>query len=345
MAAHANPEWCGFRPPPHTMHPVLASVPWPELGIPLWPAFALLALWGAVTGVVAVRRKNHFVAVLGAVLATAAVIAAFTTGTARLTSGPLELRSWGVLFAASLALGSALVIWRGTVLGLDRELTARVCIAAAVGGVVGARIVWVLLHPAATESIAGTVAFYRGGLSAWGGLAGAVLAARLSSRESGTPLVVLLDLAAPSFAAGVVLTRLGCHLEGCDFGVPLGEAPPRFLAALGTFPKNSPAWVEHVLTRELAPIATTSLPVHPTAVYEALGASALVALAFALGRRHFRPGLVFGAVVLAYLLLRVTLDSLRDDPVEMWVSRTLVALCIVTGAYFATIRRFRPSRK
>jgi phosphatidylglycerol---prolipoprotein diacylglyceryl transferase len=334
-----------FRPPPHTMHPVLASVPWPELGIPLWPAFALLALWGAVTGVVAVRRKNRFVAVLGGALAALAVVAAFTTETSRLTSGPVELRAWGVFFAASLALGSALVIRRGAVVGLDRELTARVCIAAAVGGVVAARIVWVLLHPAATESIAGTVAFYRGGLSAWGGLAGAVLAARLSSRESGASLLSLLDLAAPSFAAGIVLTRLGCHLEGCDFGLPLGETPPRFLAALGTFPKNSPAWVEHVLTRELTPIAAASLPVHPTAVYEALGGGALLALAFALGRRNLRPGLVFGAVVLAYLLLRVTLDSLRDDPVEMWVSRTLVTLCVAAGAIFLTIRKVRASRK
>ncbi len=308
------------------MHPVLVEIPWPELGVPIWPAFALLALVGAIVGTVAFRQARRFAVGLGAALALAALAAALSTRGARFVAAPFEVRAWGVAFAAALAVGSAITIRRASALGIERELVTRACIAAAIGGVVGARFAWVLLHPTATGSVEGSVAFYRGGLSVWGGLAGALVGAALSSRASGAQLPVLLDAAAPSFGAGVVLTRLGCFLEGCDFGMPLSNGAPRFLTALGTFPKNSPAWVEHVLTRGLSPNATASLAVHPLELYEAAAGAALVGLALALDRRKLEPGLTFAGVVGAYLLLRVALDSLRDDPVEMWVSRALLLL-------------------
>ena len=311
------------------MHPVLVEIPWPELGIPLWPAFTLLALAGAVIAAVAFRKEHRFVAGLGAVLAVAALVLAFSTRGARLVMGPLEVRAWGVAFAASLAVGSAITIRRAGARGIERDLVTSACIAAAIGGVVGARLLWVILHPFVTGSVDGSVAFYRGGLSVWGGLGGALAGVAFSSRARGASLPVLFDLAAPSFGVGVVLTRIGCFLEGCDFGVPLANGAPRFVAALGTFPKNSPAWVEHVVSRGLSPNATVSLAVHPIELYEAAFGAALVALALALDRIKLREGFTFAAVIGAYLLLRVTLDSLRDDPVEMWVSRTLLLLTIL----------------
>ena len=327
------------------MHPVLVEVPWPELGLPVWPAFVLLAIGGAVLGVAAARRKSRSAAVLGAVLAVAALTLAITSRGSRFSAGPFEVRAWGVLFAGALFAGSLVAIRRGVARGVERELVARACIAASVGGVIGARLVWVLLHPVATGSVEGTVAFYQGGLSVWGGLVGGISGAALSANRSGAPLFALLDLAAPSLGVGVALTRLGCFLEGCDFGVPLGKSAPRFIAALGTFPKDSPAWSSHVLSRGLSPTAVTSLPVHPTELYEVAGGAALVALALALGRRKLPPGAVFAAAVLGYLLLRVSLDSLRDDSAEMWVSRALLLLVILGTGAVVTFSHFRSRAK
>ena len=149
---------------------------------------------------VAVRRKNSARAVLGAVLVAAAV-AAFTTRGSRLTTGPVEVRAWGLFFAAALALGGAIAFWRGARAGLGRELIVRACVAAAVGGVIGARLGWALLHPTETESFAGALAFYRGGLSVWGGFGGALLGTWLSSRDRGASLAELCDLGATSFAS------------------------------------------------------------------------------------------------------------------------------------------------
>ena len=323
------------------MHPVLVVVPWPELGVPVWPALALLALSGAAVAVAAWRRRNLVVATLGALLAASALALAFTTRASRLSVGPFEVRAWGACFATALVAGSAIALRRGARLGFDRELVVRACIAASAGCVIGARIAWVVLHPGATGSVEGTAAFYRGGLSVWGGLAGALVAARLSSRSSAVSLRELADLAAPGFGVGVVLTRFGCFLEGCDFGVPLGNGAPGVLATLGTFPKHSPAWAVHVLSRGLSPSANASLAVHPVALYEAFGGVVLVAVAFLLERRKFRPGVIFATISLAYLVLRVSLDWLRDDAVDMWVSRALLLFAALIGAGVLGIRFLR----
>ncbi|HEX6766560.1 MAG TPA: prolipoprotein diacylglyceryl transferase family protein, partial [Polyangiaceae bacterium] len=304
--------------------PVLVEVPWPERAFSPWPAFALLALVGAFVAVRSLRRGNRFVTALGGALALAALALAFTTRGARFSAGPIEVRSWGVAFAFALAAGSALAIRRGVEKGLARELVADACIAAAVGGVVGARLVWVFLHSAATGSVDGAFGFYRGGLSAWGGIAGAIAGAAITARRREASLTLLCDAAAPSFGLCVALTRFGCFLEGCDFGVPLGSGAPHFLATLGTFPKGSPAWANHVLTRGLSPSTSAALPVHPIELYEAVGGMALIALAFVLDRRKRGSGVAFGGVAVGYLLLRVSLDWLRDDPVDMWVSRALL---------------------
>ena len=323
------------------MHPVLFVVPFREVPLPLGLLFALLAAAGAVVAALSLRRQNRFSAALGGVLVALALALAFTSRASRVVAGSFEVRAWGVSLIASLVVGSAIAIRRSSRFGLDGEIVRRACIAASVGGIVGARLAWVLLHPAGSGSLEEAAAFYRGGLSLWGGLAGALAGVRFSSRRSGTPLARLLDLGAPSFAIGVALTRVGCFLEGCDFGVPLSREAPRLLAALGTFPKHSPAWVAHVLERSLPSGATASLPVHPVALYEACGAGLLAAIAFLLARRNFRPGVLAATIFVLYLLLRVSLDWSRDDRVEMWVSGALLLCSALIGAAFFGIRSLR----
>jgi phosphatidylglycerol:prolipoprotein diacylglycerol transferase len=323
------------------MHPVLFVVPFREASLPLGPLFVLLAVTGAVVAAVSLRRGNHLSAALAALLVPLALVVAFASPASRVVAGPFEVRAWGAALVASLVVGSAVAIRRSARYGLDGGVVRSACVAASIGGVVGARLAWVLLHPAATGSVEGAGAFYGGGLSLWGGVVGALIGLRVSSRSSGTPLASLLDLGAPSFAIGVALTRFGCFLEGCDFGVPLSREAPRLLAALGTFPKDSPAWVAHVLERGLPPSASASLPVHPVALYEAFAAGLLAAIAFLLERRNVRPGVSVATILGMYLALRVSLDWARDDRLEMWVSVTLLSCVTLIGVALFGIRTLR----
>jgi len=241
-----------------------------------------------------------------------------------LVLGPLEVPAFGVLLAFGLLAGGVLTTRRGERMGLRREALLTALAVAFFAGLLGARLGFVLLHPRAFESLAAALSLQQGGLFGLLGLASGAVAAAWAARARGISVAALFDAAAPGFGLCVALTRLGCFLEGCDFGRPLSAGAPRWLARLGTFPMGSPAWVEHVSSGALGPSALTSLPVHPAELYECAVGLALVAAALALGRRSRRAGDVALGVTAAYLGLRVVVDLARPATPEVWGARVLL---------------------
>jgi phosphatidylglycerol:prolipoprotein diacylglycerol transferase len=126
----------------------------------------------------------------------------------------------------------------------------------------------------------------------------------------------------PSLASGLLLTRIGCYLFGCDFGLPLGSSAPHWLRALGTFPRwpetlldgaGSPAWTQHVAERGLSPTSPTSLPVHPTQLYESLAGGFILGGLLLLRKKQRFQGELFLSFTFGYGLLRFLIEIWRDD--------------------------------
>jgi phosphatidylglycerol:prolipoprotein diacylglycerol transferase len=166
-------------------------------------------------------------------------------------------------------------------------------------------------------------AMRRGGLVAYGGFLGGLAGSYFFLRRHRIPLLPWADVAVPSLASGLMITRIGCYLFGCDFGQPLKESAPAFLKKLGTFPRwddgtlehgsGAPAWVQHVKERGLSPTSTASLPVHPTQIYESLvGLLLLALLLWARKKQKFR-GEIFFLFAFSYGVCRYLLEILRDD--------------------------------
>jgi phosphatidylglycerol:prolipoprotein diacylglycerol transferase len=195
-------------------------------------------------------------------------------------------------------------------------------------GLLGARLGYVLLHPTEFHAVVEVLSFRSGGLSGPFALAaGAATALFVARREACSP-ATLFDAAAPAAVLGIALGRLGCFLEGCDFGVPLGGSAPRWLARLGTFPSRSPAWIEHVRAGLVPPSSVASLPVHPSELYESALALLVFAVALSLRRRTSAAGAVALAVLVSYCLGRVLVDLSRPISADVWCVRvaTLAAL-------------------
>ncbi|ACY16985.1 prolipoprotein diacylglyceryl transferase [Haliangium ochraceum] len=136
--------------------------------------------------------------------------------------------------------------------------------------------------------------FWQGGLTFYGGLLLAVPGGIWFVRRRGLPLGQVLDIAAPCVMLGLGLGRIGCFLNGCCYG----EVTAGPLGVL--FPGRV-------------------LPVHPTQLYEALGALVLFAallLAVRAGGRlvRARAGALFAVMLMSYGVLRFALEWLRDDP-------------------------------
>jgi phosphatidylglycerol---prolipoprotein diacylglyceryl transferase len=330
------------------MRPVLFEIPLPRLALPLGVTLTLLAVVAALVAWAGVRRRAWDLVLVGALGGLASLVFAWLQRGQTYTPGPLPIMSYGALLALSLAAGWVLTLRLAARAGLERDVAAHVYVVAALGGLVGARVLYVITNPSEFRNLAEMVALSTGGLAAYGGFLGGLLGAWWSLRRLGAPFLVWADAAAPSVALGLAITRLGCYLHGCDFGRPLNEQSLGVVRRLGTFPRwvdgalagsGSPAWIDHVLHKGLSPLASESLPVHPTQLYESLLGLALFLGALALFERRRFAGELFLWLAFAYGGGRFLLELFRDDaerglfgpalPGYVWVG---AGLCLVGAA-------------
>ncbi len=203
--------------------------------------------------------------------------------------GDFEVTSFGVL----VALGALAGIWL-----FGRELArsrlpadaADAAIFGVVGGLLGAKLLWTLEFMG-TAPVA-SLLFSRGGLSWFGGLIGGVGTGLWMLRRRRVPLVRAVAAATPALALGHAIGRIGCFFVGDDYGRP-SDLPWAVAFPLGLPP--------------------TSVPVHPTQLYEA---AALAVLTWGLLRWR-RGGVADLTLIGRYLVLagsiRFTIEFVRTN--------------------------------
>lgn len=305
------------------MHPILFRVPLPAWTVPLLWVF-LIAAGIAFAGAIGLfLTKNKSGAATAGIAGIALAVLAAVLKDQTHTLSPVPIYSYGVMLGLSLVVGWYLTLGLAERDGLPKETMANCYVATALAAVIGSRVLYILTNLDEFDSLGAMFDIRRGGLVAYGGFLGGFVGSYLFLRSHRIPLLPWADVAVPSLASGLMITRIGCYLFGCDFGRPLGEDAPGWLKKLGTFPhwpegtlergSGSPAWVQHVKERGLDPTSEASLPVHPTQLYEALvGAGLLALLLFARRRQKFR-GEIFLLFTFAYGVCRYLLELLRDD--------------------------------
>lgn len=201
--------------------------------------------------------------------------------------GEFEVTSFGVL----VALGAFVGLW---ILGRESRragLPHAVVdggIAGVLGGLAGAKLLWVVEH--AGEQPFQELLLARGGMSWFGGFAGGLGVGLLWLRRQRLPILAVLSAAAPALAVGHAIGRIGCFLVGDDYGRP--TSVPWGIA----FPDGLPP---------------TTVPVHPTQLYEAFALVPVAAALLRLRRRHASDRIVVGAYLVSAGLVRFGIEFLR----------------------------------
>jgi len=270
--------------------------------------------------------------------------------------GAIPIYSYGVMLGSSLLFAWYFIMYMGKrIEGFNRELLASCFTWTAVGAIIGARLLYIFTNLDAYDSFGSWFDLRSGGLVAYGGFLGGFATAWGFWRIKKIPLLPFADLAAPTLASGLMFTRIGCYLYGCDYGRPLAETAPSWLKSMGTFPKwdaeafptfacdqsinGAPAYQHHLQEYpELMTDRLSSLAVHPTQIYESLVGLALFLLAVRLlTHRKFR-GQVLIAVSGLYGLWRFLVEYLRDDPergfafgfsTSQLISLAIIPVCII----------------
>ncbi|MFN8615156.1 MAG: prolipoprotein diacylglyceryl transferase family protein [Vampirovibrionales bacterium] len=210
--------------------------------------------------------------------------------------GTITIAGFGLMLALGLLAAAVLMATRAKRWDLTAEAVLQSLPWVMLGALVGAKAlyciyVWpqFLVNPWA-------LVFYPGGLVWYGGVLAACGVLGCFSRWSQVSLLYWTDLYASGALVGLVFGRLGCLLAGCCYGCPV-EASVIPWAVV--YPPS------HV---------TYPLAVHPTPVYESVGALVWLVVLLVLEKRYLRiSGQWTSAFLVGYGLLRFGLEFLRGD--------------------------------
>ncbi len=246
--------------------------------------------------------------------------------------GPVTLHAYGTLLALSFFLGLLLARARAASRGVAERDLIDLFQVLIISAIVGARFFFVIFH---LDAYAGRwwhiFALWEGGLTLYGGLLLCFLSAGLFLRKRRVPFLRMADVMAPSLGLGLLITRLGCFLNGCCFGLPT-------TGPFGVcFPADSEA-AHMALSLAAGHVhAGDCVPIHPAQLYSAFGGLVILVLLLLFDRRRPYEGATFAAFLLLYGIKRFTVDQFRyyEDAmtvanlsVNQWLSIGLVATAL-----------------
>ncbi len=205
--------------------------------------------------------------------------------------GQVSIYSYGVALALAFVACTLFVRWYLPREGVEPVNAVDLVLAAAIGGLVGARALYVVSSlPEFAAHPLWAFELWRGGMVFYGGAAGGGLAVLGWSVWRKLPLGVVADAGAMALALGSAIGRIGCFLNGCCAGV----ATDSFIGV--TFPG-------------------TASKVLPTQLIDSASNLAMFALLLLLAsRRSVRPGVAWWAYLTLYGVSRFTIEFWRINP-------------------------------
>jgi phosphatidylglycerol:prolipoprotein diacylglycerol transferase len=186
--------------------------------------------------------------------------------------GNFEIRSYGVIVALSFLLALWLGAREAKGNGLDPQVVQDFALYAFLGGLIGARLYFVLFSQPGyfLANPWEILAIWRGGIGVIGSLVGGFVVALWYSRKKRTSFWNLGDTLAPGIALGQTVGQLACLLNGDSYGRPTDLRDPRSLAPLG-------------------------IPLHPIEIYEMMAYFCVFLLVWQVRSRTTVRGHVFAA--------------------------------------------------
>jgi phosphatidylglycerol:prolipoprotein diacylglycerol transferase len=247
--------------------------------------------------------------------------------------GRLKIYSYGFMLSLSFLVGIILAARRAGRRGIDSEIIYDLSIILVLGAVIGSRGLYILTHRDNFSNLVDIVAIWQGGATYYGGLILAIAGAVVYLRIKKVPFFRVADITAPSIAAGVFLTRIGCFMSGCCFGnatsCPTGVV----------FPPGSPAGHYHA-----------GVPIHPTQLYSSLYGLVIFLILMFIDRKDHFDGFLFSWLCILYGAARFTVDFFRfyeDSAIVaggLTDNQVISIVLILFGAAFLAFGRAKAAR-
>ena len=211
--------------------------------------------------------------------------------------GNFDLRSYGVIVAACFLLAVWLSMKEARGNGLERQVVYDFAVYALIGGLIGARLYFVLFSQPAyfLQNPWEIPAIWRGGMGVIGSLIGGFAVALWFCRARNLSFWRLGDTLAPAMALGQTVGQFACLLNGDSYGRPT----------------DLPWAITYTDPRSLAPL---NIPLHPIEIYEMAAYFLVFLIVWWVRSRTVVPGYNFSTYLAGYGAARFIVEFFRGDP-------------------------------
>jgi len=237
--------------------------------------------------------------------------------------GPLAISWYGLAVMTAILVGVWITLREARRKGLPTEPVMDLVLWIAVGGVIGARMLYVIDRwDAFAANPLQILAFHTGGLSIMGAIIGGALIGGLVAWRKGLPIRRLFDTIAPGLVLGQAIGRFGCLFTGDTVGRPTD----------GTW--------GIVYLNPGARVPQLGVAYQPAFFYEQLWDLVVFAILWRMRGRFKEDGQLFALYLGLYAIGKFAITFIRIDPVWFWglqeshfVALGLLALAIVWGVW------------
>ncbi len=244
--------------------------------------------------------------------------------------GSFSVQWYGILIAVGVLLAFLYAMRSCKKFRLDEDRLIDAVLVGLVGGIIGARLYYVLFYPGSRylDNPLEIFALRDGGLGIYGGVIGGLLCGALMAKFRKLKVGAVLDLASLGFLIGQCIGRWGNFVNQEAFGV-----------------ETDLPWG---MSSE-ATAAVASGPVHPCFLYESLWCLLGFVLLHMFSRKLRRyDGQVFLGYVIWYGVGRFFIEGLRTDSLitpflDLRVSQLVAAASVLAAAVLLVVFRKRTS--
>jgi len=237
----------------------------------------------------------------------------------------VTLKSYGLMMVIGFLVAVSLIRRLSRNITPDPQLITNAALYSLIGGVVGARLFYVIHYfEHFKENPVSVFAIWHGGLELLGGVLLAITIIFFYLLYHKLPIRHYLDILAIALMLALVFGRIGCFLNGCCFGKPTElpwavrfpynsiaylsqvnpdlernrsapqlELPPEYLSYIDNNGNRHPKPYEELTEQQKFEVTKGKyrcLPVHPTQLYTSAGAAVLCLILYFFWRRSQNAG-------------------------------------------------------
>ncbi|MBN1155437.1 prolipoprotein diacylglyceryl transferase [candidate division KSB1 bacterium] len=260
--------------------------------------------------------------------------------------GSLEIHSYGLLLALSFLFGIILATYRAKKQGVNPDKIMDLSIIIVISAILGSRFLYVIAH---LEEFRGhwldTINPFQSngqigiaGLTMLGGFIASLLFGILYLYIKKLPILKICDILVPSVGLGIFITRIGCFLNGCCYGVPT-NVPWGMI-----FPPECAAGYHF-----------TGISIHPAQLYSSFYGLVIFVATLLLDRKKKFDGYLLSWFLILYGISRLTVDFFRyyedsmvlftigDNPISL--NQGISFIMIIAGVAMIVYHLIRINRK